>query len=114
MKRDLAVNIAVLPLPTPPAGARGEGCRSGGDKFEIRNSKSETSSKIEVQEKSNIEHRTSNFELRQIGADLGTMMRADVDLKFPEFAGIAVRRDEPLSLSQEILTLTTEYRLPNV
>ena len=26
MKRDLAVNIAVLPLPTPPAGARGEGC----------------------------------------------------------------------------------------
>ena len=71
MKRDLAVNIAVLPLPTPPAGARGEGWGSA----------------------------------------------ALEDLQFPQFADIAARRDEPLSLStidRRILTLTTEYRLPNV
>ena len=70
LKRDLAENIAVLPLPTPPARAWGEGCGFASPVS---------------------------------------------DLQFPEFAEIAARRDEPLSLSQEtILTLTTEYRIPNV
>jgi len=64
MKRDLAVNIAVLPLPTPPAGARGEGCRSRAETFESAQSSAET-----------------------------------MDLHFPRFMDIAVRRDEPLSLS---------------
>jgi hypothetical protein len=102
VKRDLAVNIAVLPLPTPPAGARGEGWGSAASKIETRNSKSETSSKTVVQE-------TSNFELMEI-----RNLSNEVDLQFPRFMDIAVRRDEPLSLSQEILTLTTNYRLPNV
>jgi hypothetical protein len=109
LKRDLAENIAVLPLPTPPAGARGEGCGFTEDKFETRNSKTE------IQETSNVEHRTPNLEFRKVGVDFGARVAADVDLKFPEFPGIAARRDEPLSLSQEtILTLTTDYRLPNV
>jgi len=73
LKRDLAETIAVLPLPTPPAGARGE------------------------------------------GRGLATPL---IDLQFPQFVGIAARRDEPLSLSQgidkTILTLTTDFRLPNV
>jgi hypothetical protein len=72
LKRDLAENIAVLPLPTPPAGARGE------------------------------------------GRGLVTPL---IDLQFPQFVGIAARRDEPLSLSQgtdTILTLTTDFRLTNV
>jgi hypothetical protein len=161
VKRDLAVNIAVLPLPTPPAGARGEGRGSAG-KFETRNStsfvksttevrKSETNSKLEIQETSNVEHRTSNFELTE-GTGRGpalintSLQRGDgtqdghvncfnsfslgsaiveaslssaeaVDLQFPRFMDIAVRRDEPLSLSpinEQILTLTTDCRLPNV
>jgi hypothetical protein len=97
LKRDLAENIAVLPLPTPPAGARGEGRGLAADKFEARNSKTETNSKSEIQETANFEQRTLNFELR--------------------LAEIAARRDEPLSLSQgtdTILTLTTDFRLPNV
>jgi len=113
MKRDLAVNIAVLPLPTPPAGARGEGWGSAARKFETRNSKTETSSRTEIQRTSNIELRTSNFELGKIA---GTG-RAMVNLQFPQFADIAARRDEPLPLStinEQILTLTTDYRLPNV
>jgi hypothetical protein len=113
LKRDLAVNIAVLPLPTPPAGARGEGWGSAAPKFETRNSKSETSSKTEVQKASKIEHRTSNYELGKIP---GTG-RAMVNLQFPQFGHIAARRDEPLPLSainEQILTLTTDYRLPNV
>jgi hypothetical protein len=70
LKRDLAENIAVLPLPTPPAGARGEG--------------------------------------RGLAAPL-------IDLQFPQFVGIAARRDEPLPISKTtILTLTTDYRIPNV
>jgi hypothetical protein len=137
LKRDLAVNIAVLPLPTPPAGARGEGRGSGARKFETRNSKSETSSKSEIQKTSNpdsesgfrrlnieprfgigtspTQHRTSNFESREI-QELGNEVAGTlIDLQFPKFAEIAARRDEPLTLSQEtILTLTTEDRLPNL
>jgi hypothetical protein len=146
MKRDLAVNIAVLPLPTPPAGARGEGWGSAAPKFETRNSNTETSSNTEIQETSNpdsesgfrtlnielrfgigtsrTQHRTpirnrdfadsaSNFELGKI-AGTGRVM---VNLQFPQFADIAARRDEPLPLStinEQILTLTTDYRLPDV
>jgi hypothetical protein len=187
MKRDLAVNIAVLPLPTPPAGARGEGWGFAEAKCETRDSKSETNSKLEIQETSNIEHRTSNFELTEgtgrgpalintslqrgdgthegdvncfnsfsLGPQQGTSERSaarpgpqqaesqetaashqirlaatvaaagrdvprsvpsPIDLQFPQFLDIAARRDEPLSLSpinEQILTLTTESRLPNV
>jgi hypothetical protein len=82
LKRDLAVNIAVLPLPTPPAGARGEGWGSRAETVESEPSSAET-----------------------------------MDLQFPRFMDIAARRDEPLSLSpfsEQILTLTTDRRLPNV
>lgn len=53
LKRDLAENIAALPLPTPLGGERGEG-----------------------------------------GSGATTL-----DFEFPNFAGIASRRDEPLTLS---------------
>ncbi len=98
LKRDLVKVIAALPLPTPIARARGEGWGFAAGKFETRNSKTE------IQETSNIEHRTSNFECRQMGADRGTMMGADADLNFPEFAGIAARRDEPLRLFASVST----------
>jgi len=71
MKRDLERNVAALPLPTPPAGARGEG---------------RWSSALEL------------------------------DWQYPQFAEIAARRDEPLSLSLAYTnpTPTADYRLPNV
>ena len=91
LKRDLAVTIAVLPLPTPPAGARGEGRGSS--------------------------MTTPQMEPPYVGCyyvmDEGSKL-SPIDLQFPQFEEIASRRDEPLSLSQEILTLTTNYRLPNV
>jgi hypothetical protein len=92
LKRDLAENIAVLPLPTPPAGARGEGSRSG--------AASECSSRRE-----------------EAPFDYPQFELSPIDLQFPQFLDIAVRRDEPLSLSpinEQILTLTTDNRLPNV
>jgi len=88
LKRDLARNVAALPLPTPPAGAWGEGRRSveSGPDGAVRAASSDA-------------------------LDL-------INFQFPQFTGIASRRDEPLSLSQgtnqSILTLTTDYRLPNV
>ena len=89
LKRDLAENIAVLPLPTPPAGARGEG--SGSSMATVQTMKADSDG---------VNH---EFEL------------SPIDLQFPRFEDIAARRDEPLSLSQEtVLTLTTEFRLPNV
>lgn len=99
LKRDLVGNVAALPLPTPPAGARGEGRWFAEAKSETRNSKCERSSKTRIQ-------KTSHFE---IAGDL-------VDLQFPRFTGIAVRRDEPLSLSfvNTNPKPTTDFRLPNV
>jgi hypothetical protein len=91
LKRDLAENIAVLPLPTPPAGARGEGSRSGVS--------SDCSSR------------------REEAPSARSSIASPIDLQFPQFLDIAVRRDEPLTLStinEQILTLTTIYRLPNV
>ena len=91
MKRDLAVNIAVLPLPTPPAGARGEGCGSA--------AASDCSSR------------------REEAPSDPSSTASPIDLQFQVFLDIAARRDEPLSLSpinEQILTLTTDFRLPNV
>jgi hypothetical protein len=90
LKRDLVKVIAALPLPTPLARARGEGWGSAAGKFETRNSKFESSSKTEIEKRSNIENRPSNFESRIIGVT----GRATVNLQFPQFAHIAARRDE--------------------
>jgi hypothetical protein len=67
LKRDLAGNVAALPLPTPPCGEGGEGGWS-------------------------------------------SML---IDLQFPEFEAITVRRDEPLPLSSVFNKQSpiTDYRL---
>jgi hypothetical protein len=120
LKRHLVGNVAALPLPTPLCGERGEGRWSSAAKFEKRNSKPETSSKIEIQKTSNTEHRTSNIELREVRK---VIAGAPMDFQFPEFAEIAIRRDEPLLISlvtskQSLVTdyqsPINNYRLPNV
>ena len=98
LKRDLAENIAVLPLPTPPAGARGEGC--GFAEATVQTMKADPDCRSRREE---------------AASDRSSIEPGPIDLQFPQFMDIAARRDEPLSLSQEtILTLTTEHRLPNV
>jgi hypothetical protein len=68
LKRDLARNVAALPLPTPPGGEGGEGGWSS----------------------------------------------ILMDLQFPQFISIAVRRDEPLPLSlvTNHTSLITSYQSP--
>jgi hypothetical protein len=80
----------------------------------------------EVQKISNLEARSdrssvaeNKMEPPHVGCHVSDeeLELSPIGLQFPQFMDIAVRRDEPLSLSQineQILTLTTDYRLPNV
>ena len=115
MKRDLAVNIAVLPLPTPPAGARGEGRGSAASGLPLPKGEGWGEGE-EIVHQPIVHEATQPTRHPQAPSDLSSIA-SPIDLQFPQFLDIAARRDEPLSLSpinEQILTLTTDYRLPNV
>jgi len=137
LKRDLVTVIAALPLPTPIARARGEGCGFAQANFETRNSKPE------IQETSSIEGCGSSMATVQtMKADLDCSSRrkeapsdrssiagnkmeppcvgcyvnhefelSPIDLQFPQFMDIAARRDEPLPLFASVNT-NPDNRIP--
>jgi hypothetical protein len=112
LKRDLAENIAVLPLPTPPARAWGEGCGFAEATVQTMKADSDCSSRRQEapSDRSSIAGDSRSSRREEAPFEL-----SPIDLQFPQFMDIAARRDEPLSLSQEtILTLTTEHRIPNL
>ena len=139
LKRDLARNVAALPLPTPSAGARGEGrfsttAHCSSRRTENPNSKTEQHGSNELDpcfplligsgEGSRVRgsvHWQTPFsselngcdymEPPYVGCHATKRDSGSIDLRFPHFAAIAVRRDEPLLLSF-VITNPTNNEFP--
>src|SRR5213078_3892103 len=100
LKRDLAENIAVLPLPTPPARAWGEGCGFAEATVQTMKADSDCSSRRQEAPSNRSSIAGNKMEPSYVGCYVNHEFElSPIDLQFPRFKDIAARRDEPLSLS---------------